>query len=62
MRLYVLRSLDDLAMPISIVTSPNIEHFMQSFALLFSRIGIDAPDPSYVAQLWTRQPSVTEAR
>jgi hypothetical protein len=55
-------SSQDLAMPIALVSSPHIEHFMQSFALLFSRIGINDPDPSYVAELWTRQASVVEAK
>jgi hypothetical protein len=51
---------DELAMPIGLLCSPNLEHFMQSFSLLFSRIGIADPDPSYVDALWARQLSVTE--
>jgi hypothetical protein len=50
----------DLAMPLSIVRSPNIEHLMQAFSLLFSRIGIADPDPAYLDSLWARQPSVGE--
>ncbi len=57
-RLCIAR--DDLAMPVGLLRSPNLEHLMQSFALLFSRIGIDDPDPSYVAGLWMRQRSVAE--
>jgi len=51
---------NDLAMPLSVVRSPNIEHLMQAFSLLFSRIGIPDPEPSYVNALWMRQPSVVE--
>jgi hypothetical protein len=51
---------DDPAMPVGLLRSPNLEHLMQSFSLLFSRIGIDDPDPSYVAGLWARQRSVVE--
>jgi hypothetical protein len=50
----------DLAMPIGLLRSPNLEHFMQAFSLLFGRIGIADPDPAYVANLWTRQPSIAE--
>jgi hypothetical protein len=51
---------DGLAMPVGLVASPNLEHLMQSFALLFSRIGIADPDQSYVTGLWARQPSIKE--
>jgi hypothetical protein len=35
---------DDMAMPIGLVPSPFIEHLLQSFGMLFGRIGIlDAP-------------------
>jgi len=34
------RSDDDYSLPIAILKSPRIEHLMQSFALLFSRIGV----------------------
>jgi hypothetical protein len=51
---------DGLALPLSIVKSPNVEHLMQSFSLLFSRIGIPDPDESYLETLWTRQPSLGE--
>ena len=49
---------DDLAMAVGVVRSPNLEHLMQSFSMLFGRIGIADPDPGYVSGLWTRQPSV----
>ncbi len=51
---------DDLAMPVGMMRSPNLEHLMQSFSLLFGRIGLEDPDPSYVSGLWVRQPSVSE--
>ena len=35
---------DDLAMPVAALNSPYLEHFMQTFTLLYSRIGL--PDPS----------------
>lgn len=53
-------SSEDLAMPVGIVRSPNIEHLMQSFALLFGRIGIADLAIDYISSLWARQPSVTE--
>jgi hypothetical protein len=48
------------AMPLGIVKSPNIEHLLQAFAMLFSRIGIADPNPAYITSLWDRQPSVLE--
>jgi hypothetical protein len=45
----------DLAMPVGILQSPNAEHFMQSFSLLFGRIGIADIDKSYIEKLWERQ-------
>lgn len=50
----------ELAMPLSVVRSPNIEHLMQAFSLLFNRIGIADPDPNYITQLWIRQPGNVE--
>jgi hypothetical protein len=51
----------DLAMPIAVVASPNVEHFIQSFSLLFGRVGIDNIELSYVATLWGRQPDMKGA-
>lgn len=48
------------AMPIAILKSPNVEHLLQTFAMLFSRIGIADTDPAYIASLWNRQSSVME--
>jgi hypothetical protein len=53
-------SSEQLAMPVGMVKSPNIEHLMQSFALLFGRIGIADLTNDYISSLWARQPSVTE--
>jgi hypothetical protein len=49
---------DDFAYPIGQVLSPHLEHLLQTFAWLFSRIGLPDPDKVYVAGLWNRQPTV----
>lgn len=46
---------DDFAMPIALLSSPYLEHMMQSLALLFGRIGLPDPDPTYIGSLWERQ-------
>jgi hypothetical protein len=46
---------EDLAMPIAVVCSPYVEHLMQSFSILFGRIGLPDPEPAYITQLWDRQ-------
>lgn len=51
---------DDLAMPVGIISSPNLEHLMQTFAMMFGRIGLPDPDPSYVSALWERQRGLME--
>jgi hypothetical protein len=48
------------AMPLAILKSPNVEHLLQTFAMLFSRIGLADTDPSYITSLWDKQPSVVE--
>jgi hypothetical protein len=50
------------AMPLAILKSPNVEHLLQIFAILFSRIGVPDATPSYIASLWDRQPSVVERK
>lgn len=45
----------DFAMPIGILPSPLIEHIMQCFALLFTRIGLDDLPDDYLTGLWARQ-------
>lgn len=49
---------DEMAMPISMLQSPNIEHLMQCFSMLFGRIGIADIPRDYIDNLWQRQPSV----
>lgn len=49
----------DLALPVGILPSPQLEHLMQTFSFLFGRIGLPDPDSEYVAKLWSRQPSVS---
>ena len=50
----------EFAMPVGKLDSPILEHLMQQFDLLFSRIGVADPDPDYISNIWQRQPSVTE--
>ncbi|TBG25392.1 hypothetical protein ELG79_09065 [Rhizobium leguminosarum] len=50
-------SRDDFAMPISQIPSPEIEHLLQSFSLMFGRIGLDDPDPELVSVLRQRIPN-----
>ncbi len=47
--------LDDLAMPIGLLSSPNLEHLMQTFSNLFGRIGLTDPDPNEIAKLCSSQ-------
>ena len=46
---------DDLAMPIGLLGSPNLEHLMQTFSTLFGRIGLADPDPNEIAKLCSSQ-------
>jgi len=48
----------DIAYPVGRVTSPHLEHILQTFAFLFSRIGLPDPDKNYIAGLWGSQPTV----
>jgi hypothetical protein len=43
------------SMPVGLIASPFLEHLMQSFAMLFGRIGLPDPDLGYVSGLWERQ-------
>lgn len=43
--------LEDLAAPVCCVDSPTIEHLLQSFTSLFSRIGLDDPNQDYLADI-----------
>lgn len=52
----------DIAMPLGVLKSPNVEHLLQTFAMLFGRIGLTDSPPSYIASLWDRQPSVMETK
>ncbi|MCA1297721.1 hypothetical protein [Stappia indica] len=47
-------SLDDLAMPVSQLGSPSIEHLMQSYANLFGRIGIADPQAAEMDEILSR--------
>jgi hypothetical protein len=50
---------DDYACPIGQIQSPHLEHLLQTFSILFSRIGLPDPDKQYVNALWEKQPTVT---
>jgi hypothetical protein len=52
---------DEIAMPISVVSSPHLEHLMQSFTLLFGRIGLPDPSSDYVSGLWDRHRIILES-
>lgn len=54
-------SIDDFAMPISQVPSPEIEHILQSFSMMFGRIGLADPDPLLVSELRVRVPAKARA-
>ncbi len=47
-----------LALPIGELDSPNIEHLMQTFSMLFGRIGIRDLNPSYIKNFWPVQPTL----
>ena len=53
---------EDFAMPVGALQSPNIEHLMQAFSSLFSRIGLPDVDSKYLDGLWGQQPSVGRIR
>ncbi|WP_133987260.1 hypothetical protein [Pseudodesulfovibrio indicus] len=44
----------DMAYPIGKLVSPTIEHVMQTFALLFSRIGVEDINDQYIQHMLTK--------
>lgn len=48
---FIKNCVFDFACPTGLVASPWIEHVMQQFSLLFSRIGLPDPNPSHLAAL-----------
>lgn len=54
-------TVDDFSMPISQIPSPEIEHILQSFSMMFGRIGLDDPDPGLINDLRTRVPERARA-
>ena len=54
-RLNIVR--DDVAMPVSMLTSPHVEHLLQVFSNLFGRIGVPDTPIDYLQELCARQPS-----
>lgn len=44
----------DFSMPVGQLGSPNIEHLLQSFSLMFGRIGVTDPDPALIDKLCSR--------
>ena len=53
---------DDFSMPVGVIASPFLEHLMQAFAMLFGRIGLPDPDPTYLSGLWERQDSILKEK
>lgn len=53
-------SQDEFSYCLGRLDSPVVEHLMQSFSLLFGRIGLPDPDAEYIAQLWQKQPSTKD--
>jgi hypothetical protein len=51
---------ETFAMPVGLLKSPHVEHLIQVFSTLFSRIGLPDPDPTYIENAWRRLPSVGE--
>lgn len=51
---------EDFAMPIGELSSPAVEHVLQTFSNLFGRIGLDDPPKSYVEQICARRPKFEE--
>ena len=49
---------DDFACPVGQMSSPHLEHLLQTFAFLFGRIGLPDPERAYIENLWNRQPTV----
>lgn len=49
---------DDFACPVGQVSSPYLEHLLQTFAFLFARIGLPDAERAYIENLWGRQPTV----
>jgi hypothetical protein len=54
--------LDTLAMPIGELSSPAVEHVLQTFSTLFGRIGLDDPSREYVDQICARRPKPEDQR
>lgn len=53
---------DNFAMPLALLSSPYIEHLLQTFSLTFCRIGLPDLHHSYLDNLWQTQPSVSGAK
>lgn len=45
---------DDMAMPIGVLPSPHVEHLMQTFSMLFGRIGLPDTQPDHVDEYCRR--------
>lgn len=55
-RNYVDFSRDDFAMPVAEITSPDVEHLLQTFSHLFGRIGLPDPDKALIETLSDTRP------
>ena len=59
---YVDYCADDFAMPIAEITSPNVEHLLQTFSHLFGRIGLPDPDRAMIEALTDTRPLEREVQ
>lgn len=48
--------IESFAMPIGEISSPAIEHILQTFAQLFGRIGLDDLSTDFLHAIWSRRP------
>ncbi|WP_370155337.1 hypothetical protein [Bradyrhizobium ottawaense] len=53
---YIDFTLSDFAMPVGELTSPQVEHLLQTFSHLFGRIGLPDPDNAKVEALCAVRP------
>lgn len=55
---YLSYACDPFAMPVGELTSPEVEHVMQAFSVLFGRIGVEDFPLQYVDKISLRRPKI----
>lgn len=50
-------SIENFAMPVGQLTSPAVEHVLQTFASLFGRIGLEDHEKEYIETICARRPA-----